>query len=39
VSIPEGKGFATTSELCGLLRDQAALMGVQQQLYLIGLPF
>ncbi|UCE56838.1 MAG: hypothetical protein JSV31_15770 [Desulfobacterales bacterium] len=38
VSIRVGKGGGTTTELYGRLPDQAALMGVLQQLYISGIP-
>ncbi|MDD2321940.1 MAG: hypothetical protein PHO83_17995 [Geobacteraceae bacterium] len=37
ISIAEQKGQGTTSELSGQLPDQAALMGVLQELYCCGI--
>ena len=38
VNIRMEKGGGITTELCGRLLDQAALMGVLQQLYICGIP-
>jgi hypothetical protein len=38
VSVVEGEGHGTVTELSGLLPDQAALMGVLDHLYNFGIP-
>jgi len=38
ISIIQSDGRPTCTELCGLLPDQAALMGVLQELYEFGIP-